>query len=165
MKLMLRKLKAEKARRPLFLVPSRTLDNERRIRSRVRSAPLEARKALNAVLSYLFLTDGPHNLRNPVFRTAEPHLRMYEAILARSLKSRTNGNGRKHYGKSALIAIRKAKYRCEGCNEGDVRLLVLDHVNGRSDTASFFVLCANCHQLKSRLFDWTGSSRTETGSK
>ena len=40
-----------------------------------------------------------------------------------------------------------------------MRLLVLDHANGSGDTESFFVLCANCHQLKSRIFDWTGRKR------
>ena len=126
---------------------------------------MAARGALASVLSYLFLNDGPSNLKNPAFRIAEPHLEDFESVLARYLKSRTNGNGRKRYGKAALMAIRRAEFRCEACGEGDVRLLVLDHANGRADTNAFFVLCANCHQLKSRLFDWTGRPKLETAAQ
>lgn len=141
------------------MVPSGAIDDIVMIDNRVQTAPEGARGALRLVLSYLFRSDGPTNLKNPQYRLAEPHLKEHEIVLARYLKSRTNGTGRRKYGKAGLRALRKAQYRCQACPEDDVRLLVLDHANGREDTEAFFVLCANCHQLKSRLFDWTGKKR------
>lgn len=156
---MLTKVTSERARRAAFVVPQGAIDDVPAIQRRVDAAPQEARSALRLVLSYLFETDGPTNLRNPQYRVAEPYLTELEIILARYLKSRTNGVGRKNYGKASLLAMRRSAYRCEVCQENDVRLLVLDHANGRDDVAEFFVLCSNCHQLKSRLFDWTGKKK------
>ena len=79
--------------------------------------------------------------------------------MVRYLKSRTNGGGRERYGAAALRAARRAKYRCESCSNGDARVLIFDHVNGRYDVKNFLVLCADCHQIKSRIFDWTGKKR------
>lgn len=157
---MLSKVHSERSRRNAFVVPPGTIDDGHSIMLRVAAAPKSVRSALKLVLNYLFQTGGPTNLRNPQYRVAEPYLTDYEIILARYLKSRTNGNGRRKYGKAGLLAMRRAQYRCEVCAEGDVRFLVLDHANGRSDVEAFFVLCANCHQLKSRLFDWSGRKRT-----
>ena len=156
---MLAKVSSERARKALFVVPDGTVDDAPSIECRVKSAPKQARGALNLVLSYLFNKSGPTNLKNPQYKIAEAYLTEYEIVLARYLKSRTNGNGRKSYGKAGLNAMRAAAYRCQVCGEGDVRILVLDHANGRNDTEAFFVLCANCHQLKSRLFDWTGKRK------
>ena len=83
------------------MVPARTLNNGRKIRRRVDSVPVAARRALDSVLSYLFLKDGPSNLRNPVFQIAKPYLEHFEIVLARYLKSRTNGSGRKFYGNAS----------------------------------------------------------------
>jgi hypothetical protein len=157
---MLKKVISEKARKPFFVVPPNAFDDAPAIEQRVQAAPQSARGALKLVLSYLFQSDGPTNLKNPQYQIAAPHLKNYEVILARYLKSRTNGTGRKKYGKAGLMALRKAKYRCQVCEENDVRMLVLDHANGRDDTKAFFVFCANCHQLKSRLFDWTGKKKS-----
>ncbi len=160
-KSMLAKVTSEKARKALFVVPRGTIDALPEIHARVLAAPTEVQSALNLVLFYLFKSDGPTNLKNAQYRIAEPYLKDYEIVLARYLKSRTNGNGRRQYGKAGLIALRKSEYRCEVCKEDDVRLLVLDHANGREDTEAFFVFCANCHQMKSRLFDWTGKKRVK----
>jgi hypothetical protein len=35
----------------------------------------------------------------------------------------------------------------------------LDHANARDDVENVLVLCADCHQIKSRIFDWTGKKR------
>lgn len=40
-----------------------------------------------------------------------------------------------------------------------VRVLVLDHANGRGDVEHFLFLCAGCHQIKSRVYDWLGRKR------
>lgn len=156
---MLAKVLSERARRIAFVVPSGIIDDAPSIERRVADTPTKAQAALRLVLSYLYKMEGPTNLRNPQYRLAEPHLSEHEKVLACYLKSRTNGKGRKNYGKAALLAMRRSRYRCEVCAEGDVRFLVLDHANGRGDLEAFFVLCANCHQLKSRLFDWTGKKR------
>ena len=41
----------------------------------------------------------------------------------------------------------------------DVRVLSLDHVEGRVQGTPFACLWANCHTLKSRRVDWTGRPR------
>ena len=109
-------------------------------------------------MSYLYLADGPTNLRNPQYRDAEPYLKPYEIILSRYLKSRTNGTARRAYGKPALHHVRGVGYQCECCGYRDVRVLNLDHVHGRGQEV-FFLLCANCHNIKSRMFDWLGTKR------
>ena len=159
---MLSQLQKARGRKNEFIVPTEVIDAPGAIENRVASVPTEAAKALRLVLSYLFLSDGPTNLRTAQYSLAEPYLTEYEKILARYLKSRTNGSGRRRYGKAGLKAIREAKYKCQLCEQTDVRLLVLDHANGSHDVEAFFVFCANCHQLKSRLFDWTGKKRIAT---
>ncbi|MDP1586403.1 MAG: HNH endonuclease signature motif containing protein [Prosthecobacter sp.] len=159
MKFMLNKVASELAKKAEFIVPKNIINNDELITSRVEAAMPDARSSLRLVLSYLFKSNGPTNLRNRQYSAAKPYLTNYENSLACYLKSRTNGNGRRAYGKAGLMAMRRSAYRCEVCGEGDVRLLVLDHANGRDDVETFFVLCANCHQLKSRLFDWTGKKK------
>lgn len=144
-----------------FRVPAEYLNNAELIEHRVQNVPTEAQSAVRLVLSYLYLMDGPTNLRNPQYREAEPYLRPYEVILSRYLKSRTNGVGRRTYGKPALLHMRKVGYMCECCGFQDVRALNLDHVYGRGEQV-FLVLCANCHNIKSRQFDWLGKKRSTT---
>jgi hypothetical protein len=147
------------SRRTEFCVPAGHLNNVELIERRVKDIPAEAQSALRLVLSYLYLIDGPPNLRNPQYLRAEPYLTPYEVILSRYLKSRTNGTGRRAYGKPALHHMRKVGYRCECCGFQDVRALNLDHVYGKGQQV-FLLLCANCHNIKSRQFDWLGKSRS-----
>jgi hypothetical protein len=156
---MLDRVREYRARCDEFCVPVDHLNNADLIQQRVEHAPPKVRSALRLVLSYLYLVEGPTNLRTPQYREAEPYLMPYEVILSRYLKSRTNGAGRKAYGKPALRHVRTVGYRCECCGCNDVRVLNLDHVHGRGKPI-FFLLCANCHNLKSRLFDWLGEKRT-----
>lgn len=146
------------ARHEEFCVPAENMNNAELIERRVRKVPTESQSALRLVLSYLYLIDGPTNLRNPQYRKAEPYLTAYEVILSRYLKSRTNGTGRPTYGKPALLHMRKVGYKCECCGFKDVRALNLDHAYGKEEQV-FFVLCANCHNIKSRRFDWLGKRR------
>lgn len=134
---MLNKVSSELAKRSQFVVPKNIIDNDEIITRRVETATPDARSSLKLVLSYLFKSNGPTNLRNRQYSTAKPYLTNYENTLACYLKSRTNGNGRRTYGKAGLLAMRRAGYRCEVCKEGDVRLLVLDHANGRDDVETF----------------------------
>lgn len=146
------------SRQAEFCVPVEHLNNTELIELRVQKAPSKFQPALRLVLSYLYLTDGPTNLRNPQYREAEPYLEAYEIVLGRYLKSRTNGAGRRTYGKPALRHMRKVGYRCECCGFQDVRALNLDHAYGIEEQV-FLVLCANCHNIKSRQFDWLGKKR------
>lgn len=118
----------------------------------------DERSALRTVLNYLYRSDGPTNLRNPQYNLAKCFLNDGEVILTKYLKSRTNGAGRKDYGKEALTQARSVGYKCQSCGTCDVRVLHLDHVFGKLKK-EFLVLCANCHNIKSRLFDWLGTKR------
>ncbi len=159
METMLRRLKEELGRVSEYTIDLAYLDNTDAIAARCEGLERNVAVSLKLVLSYLYLTGGPLNLRNPQYNPCAELLSPAELVMTRYLKTRTNGNGRRHYGQAALRAARKAKYRCEACSNGDVRVLVLDHVNGRTDVKNFFMFCADCHQIKSRLFDWTGKKR------
>lgn len=159
---MLNEVKQSHSRCGEFCVPEDRLNNAQLIDERVERVPSGSQAALRLVLSYLYLVDGPTNLRNPQYRSAEPYLEPYEIILSRYLKSRTNGTARRTYGKPALHHARSVGYQCECCGYRDVRVLNLDHAHGRAEPI-FFLLCANCHSIKSRLFDWLGTKRVRTG--
>jgi hypothetical protein len=152
------------SRRSEFYVPAQHLNNTALIDLRVQDVPADSQSALRLVLSYLYLENGPTNLRKPQYLKAEPYLMPYEVILSRYLKSRTNGTGRRAYGKPALLHMRKAGYKCECCGFQDVRALNLDHVYGKGEQV-FLLLCANCHNIKSREFDWLGKKRLTDSSQ
>ena len=155
---MLNQVKESRSRCGEFCVPDGHLNNKELIERRVEQVPTKSQAALRLVLSYLYLVDGPTNLSNPKYRDAEPYLKPYEIILSRYLKIRTNGMARREYGKPALHHARSVGYQCECCGYRDVRVLNLDHAHGRGQ-AIFFLWCANCHALKSRMFDWLGTKR------
>jgi len=155
-KISISNIQYERQKRLQYQVTREYLENRTLIVQRVNAASTKSAGSLRTVLSYLYLADGPTNLRNSQYKLAEPNLRPFERVLARYLKSRTNGRGRRTYGKPALTAARKAHYRCQVCGERDVRTFNLDHVHGTHDTNNFFLLCANCHHIKGRMFDWTG---------
>lgn len=160
---MLDELRKLYGRQAEFCVPTKYLNNINLISRRVRKVPTTSQSALRSVLSYLYLTEGPTNLRNDTYRIAEPYLTSFEILLSRYLKSRTNGSGRRAYGKPALHHMRNAGYKCECCGRRDVRALNLDHAHGRTGQV-FLVLCASCHSIKSRRFDWSGKKRVTTTS-
>jgi len=159
---MISHLKAELQRADDFTVPADNVDNPSAIEKRCCEQPYQLAKPLRRFLSYLYLTNGPVTMSTKIYRDAEPGLTEYEKILGRYFKSRTNGTGRRSYGIGSLRAAQRSRFRCEVCTASDVRVLVIDHTNGREDTTSFQMLCANCHQIKSRLFDWTGEKRRKT---
>jgi hypothetical protein len=53
-----------------FCVPDGHLNNVELIERRVEEVPAKSRSALRLVLSYLYLVDGPTNLRNQQYRAA-----------------------------------------------------------------------------------------------
>lgn len=157
----LRKLKEELGRVTEYTVDPKNLDNAEAIESRCAGLEKKEAAALSLMLRYLYLAEGPLNLTNGPFNLSKDHLSDAESIMVKYLKSRTNGNGRRRYGGAALRAARKARYRCEACSNADVRVLVLDHANGRNDVENFIMFCADCHQIKSRLYEWTGKKRED----
>lgn len=129
------------------------------LESRTSIVPEEHRGALRTALSYLYQDEGPVNLPRGRLLTAEPYFEVAECIVIRWLYTRTNGNLRSKYGVGALHAARLSRYKCGSCGFQDVRVLNLDHVNGRVKGTAFACLCANCHTIKSRSCDWTGNAR------
>jgi hypothetical protein len=144
----------------LSIDPTRFNDNAF-IQNRLSMAALLDRGSLHTALKYLYMDDGPINLPRDRLKLAKPYLDEAERILIQWLQTRTNGSERKNYGKDALIAARRSRYRCQQCTFPDVRTLNLDHVEGRVIGASFACLCANCHTIKSREKDWNGVSREQ----
>lgn len=134
-------------------------DNDALIDERVAAVEVSARGALRTALNYLYKDGGPINLPRGRLLTAEPHLSLAEKMVIRWLYTRTNGNLRKTYGADALRAARASRYRCEVCGFSDVRVLNIDHVNGQVAGTAFACLCANCHTIKSRASDWSGSKQ------
>jgi 5-methylcytosine-specific restriction endonuclease McrA len=63
-------------------------------------------------------------------------------------------SSRARYGPNAVREARDAGYCCRDCGMPDVRTLEMDHVNGIDDTKNFRLLCANCHNIKSRKKEW-----------
>lgn len=142
-----------------FIVAEERFDNEKYIEERISKVPENDRRKLKSVLAYLYLEDGPVNLTNDKYGVIEKYLEEVEIIVAKWLKTRTNGSLRKSYGSRAMLQAKKAKYRCEICGYADVRALHIDHVDGRVEDTDFACLCANCHNIKSREYDWDGSKR------
>lgn len=140
-----------------FLIPMSRFDNQEDIELRVAQSQRNVRGSLRTALKYLYLSDGPVNLPRDRLKAAEQYLEPAERILARWLQTRTNGRERRNYGAPALRAARLQRYRCEHCGAGDVRVLHLDHVEGRARSTQFACLCANCHNIKSRAHEWRGN--------
>jgi hypothetical protein len=133
-------------------------ENSPYIEQRVGAVPPPVRGSLRTVLSYLYMRDGPTHLPPARFKAALWYLEPVETILARWLRTRTDGRLKKGYGVYALKQARVARYRCETCGFADVRALHLDHVHGLRQKV-FACLCANCHNIKSRQHDWSGKKR------
>ena len=147
-----------------FLIPTDHFDNLEYIEKRVSGLQPSVVGSVRTALRYLyFIADGPINLPRDRMLKALPFLEPAEQLLVRWLYTRTNGSERKRYGSAALLAARKQRYRCEHCGHADVRVLNLDHVEGRHNRELFACLCANCHTLKSREKDWI--NQPETSSK
>lgn len=147
----------------LIAIESSRFNDDEYIESRALAVPVPDRGSLRTALSYLYKDHGPVNLPRDRLRIAEPHLEAAERLIIRWLYTRTNGNLRSSYGAAALRAARTSRYRCEVCEFTDVRVLNLDHVNGRVAGTPFACLCANCHTIKSRARDWTGEKNESDG--
>lgn len=106
------------------------------IQKRITEATFPDRGSLHTALKYLYMDDGPINLPRDRLKLAKPYLDEAERILIQWLQTRTNGSERRNYGKDALLAARRSRYRCQHCGFADIRTLNLDHVEGRVTGAS-----------------------------
>jgi hypothetical protein len=143
---------------PVYVVARNRFENLPYIEQRIGLAPSPARGSLKTVLRYLYMSAGPTHLPAARFKASLPYLERVEEMLARWLRTRTDGRLKKRYGVNALKRARSAHYRCETCGFADVRALHLDHVYGLGQKV-FACLCANCHNVKSREHDWSGKKR------
>ena len=140
----------------LLSIDANRFNDSRHIDERIAKASEASRGALKTCLAYLYKDDGPVNLPRDRLLAASPYLEPAELLVARWLYTRTNGSLRKTYGAQSLKAARLSRYRCSVCSFSDVRVLNLDHVQGKVNDTPFACLCANCHTIKSREVDWTG---------
>ena len=150
----------------LMIDPTR-FNNTEFIRSRVALASAEDQGSLRSALKYLYLDDGPVNMPLERRKAAEPYLEAAERLLVGWLAIRTNGALAGEYGKDALRAARAARYRCQECGFPDVRVLNLDHVDGRVQGTAFACLRQLSHdQVASDGLDRgkAGSSPTHRSS-
>lgn len=100
-------------------------------------------------MRYLYLAEGATNLPRHHMQAALPMLEAREKRAIRWLYTRTNGAERKNYGPGSVVAMRKARFRCQRCGFPDVRALQVDHVTGRvAKPFVFQCLCANCHSIE-----------------
>lgn len=137
-----------------YVIPKRRFESLAYIDRRVSRAAKVDRSSLRLVLRYLYLSQGPKNLPRARKKAARPYLDLAETKVVNWLATRTNGSERKRYGSGVLVATRRSRFRCEDCGVADVRVLNLDHVDGRTGPSKFRCLCANCHHIKSFHRDW-----------
>lgn len=144
-------------------IDAECFNNSSLIEARVDVVVPSAQGALRTALCFLYQDDGPLNLPRQRLIVAEEFLDDAERVVIRWLYTRTNGSLRKAYGSAALLAARMSRYRCEVCGFTDVRVLNIDHVDGRVVGTAFACLCANCHAIKSRKHDWTRLKLAQEG--
>jgi len=137
-------------------IPARRANSSSYVNRRLSAAPQEIATVLGRCLRYLYL--DKRNIDRATIRRAESSLEPPERLLLRYLQTRSSGSEKKRYGHEAVAEAKAAKFRCRDCGRSDVRVLTLDHVHGNGSKV-FRLLCANCHQLKSRVQDWAGSTK------
>jgi hypothetical protein len=108
--------------RELIAIDAGRFNDDAYIEARAAAAPAGDGGSLRTALSYLYKDDGPVNLPRERLLSASPHLDDAERVVMRWLYTRTNGSERKNYGAKALLAARRARYRCEACGFPDVRV-------------------------------------------
>jgi len=138
-----------------WIIPESNFSQEY-IESRLTSVVASDQAFLKSSLNYLYGTTKTLDKERLV--AAEKYLTSAERILIRWLQTRSNGSERAKYGPECVVAAKKARYRCSHCRNPDVRVLQIDHVNGRGPDVekAFDCLCANCHMIKSRAQNWSG---------
>ena len=135
-----------------FEIDGSWIDGEDLIDSRLASINEDSRKAVNVVLRYLYVVDGPVSIERSVKTLAEEHLSVVETYVLQWLYKRTDGKLRRHYGSGVLDAVKRTRYQCERCGFRDVRALNLEKAEGadKDSHARFACLCANCNTVAAR---------------
>ncbi|MHB8128957.1 MAG: hypothetical protein ACYDEX_08160 [Mobilitalea sp.] len=137
-----------------YIIPFERFNNQLHIEERVSSIPKEHQNLFHAVLDYLYNDNGTTNMADNKNHIIEMYLDNTEKIVAKWLKTRTNGSKKRRYGYKSLLSARSARYRCSVCGFPDIRVLELDHIDKDNPDTDFACLCANCHNIKSREMDW-----------
>lgn len=137
-------------------IPAKRANSSSYVKRRLSTVPQEIAMVLGRCLRYLYL--DKRSIDRKTIRHAEASLEPPERLLIRYLQTRSSGSEKKRYGHAAVAEAKAAKFRCRDCGCSDVRVLTLDHVHGKGSKV-FRLLCANCHQLKSRMQDWVGSTK------
>lgn len=135
-----------------FEIDGSWIDSEDLIDSRLASIDEDSREAVQLVLRYLFVKDGPVSIERSVKAVAEEHLSPVETFVLQWLHKRTDGKLRRHYGPKVLDAVKRSRYQCERCGFRDVRALNLEKAedNGEKTDPAFVCLCANCNTVAAR---------------
>lgn len=142
-----------------WILPEERFDNVAIIEARAEAQEPANRTAFRRAMRYLYLAEGATNLARDYMLAALPTLEAREKRAIRWLYTRTNGSERKNYGPDCVVAMRKAKFRCQRCGFPDVRALQVDHVTGRTHKPFVFqCLCANCHAIET--YDRTQAPQT-----
>lgn len=145
-----------------FVICEDFFKNEKAIDKRVneekRIDTKQQKEALRNLLKFLYLPSYSKNAYRQSIKSLEICLEETEKILLYRLTTRSSGSQRKNYGLNAVKAMKKDGYKCVVCNQGDVRCLEIDHVNGRThekgnpdqdySVEDFQTLCANHHRIK-----------------
>lgn len=139
-----------------WIIPEKWVGDENIVKDRARLvADADKARCVFLALKYLYLS-GKLNMQKRLMNSAMPFLEPSEQLMLRYLFNRSNGGLRQRYGHAAVAEAKASKFCCRDCGFGDVRTLTLDHVEGRG-AKQFRMLCANCHQIKSREKEWKAS--------
>ncbi len=120
------------------------MKNDTDISKRVMMADDENKFNLRRILSFVY---GQKNrIKKRMISDCSKYLTDVEYTMANALANYVVGPKNKVYGVKAVRKIKKAKYKCENCNENDIRCLEVHHLEGKT-VKKFKYLCANCHKL------------------
>ena len=141
--------------------PIENMDSEPYITERLNEVVLSkaGQKAYGNILRFLYKTEYPFKVTRATNKRYLKYLSDVEKVILFRLETRCSGSERHQYGINSVIAVKKAKYKCEVCDEKDIRCLEIDHKNGRKKPIEgskyidykideFQCLCANHHKIK-----------------
>jgi hypothetical protein len=117
------------------------------------------KKAYENILRFLYQTKYDQKVNRSTNKKYINFLTPVEKIMLFRLETRCSGSQRYTYGINSVLALKRAKYKCEVCGEKDIRCLEIDHKNGRKkpigetkyvhyEIEEFQCLCANHHKIK-----------------
>jgi len=150
---------------PEFHFPVENMGNRKKIKDRIRR--IEEQKnlkkqqlnAIERILEFLYIEEYVKPIYRKTIKNNEEYLSMIERRVAYWLETRCSGSEKKNYGINAVLAVKRAKYKCEICKQKDIRCLEIDHIPEKVDNEGkkirsgfevkeFKCLCANHHKIK-----------------